>query len=123
MATVSVSIDSEIIGEMFLRAGPKIDVAGWIETIVSDYLERTADDQWSDAYYAYREQQASVEDFVSEYGDHQQFGICSGLYVGRYFMISPDKNKLGVSINLTQFLAHGHAENSLGFKFNYRSKN
>ncbi len=69
MATVSVSIDSEIIGEMFLRAGPKIDVAGWIETIVSDYLERTADDQWSDAYYAYREQQASVEDFVSEYGD------------------------------------------------------
>ena len=61
--------------------------------------------------------------FVSEYGDHQQFGICSGLYVGRYFMISLDKNKLGVSMNLTQFLAHGHAENSLGFKFNYRSKN
>ena len=58
--------------------------------------------------------------FVSEYASDQQFGVCSGLYVGRYFNISPNKNKLGVSMNLTQFLALGHAENSLGLRFNYR---
>ncbi len=58
--------------------------------------------------------------FVSEYASDQQFGLCSGLYVGRYFIISPNKNKFGVSMNLTQFLALGHAENSLGLKFNYR---
>ncbi|WP_426063971.1 hypothetical protein [Flavobacterium sp. DSP2-3-1] len=61
--------------------------------------------------------------FVSEYANDQQFGVCSGLYVGRYFNISPNKNKLGVSMNLTQFLAHGHAENSLGFRVNYRFLN
>lgn len=60
--------------------------------------------------------------FVSEFASNQQFGVCSGLYVGRYFNISHNKNKLGVSMNLTQFLAHGHAENSLGFRFNYRFK-
>ncbi|MFV8369667.1 hypothetical protein [Flavobacterium sp. LB2R40] len=61
--------------------------------------------------------------FVSEYASDQQFGWCSGLYLGRYFMINPNKNKLGLSMNLTQFLAHGHAENSLGLKINYRFLN
>lgn len=61
--------------------------------------------------------------FVSEYASDQQFGACSGLYVGRYFNINSNKNKLGVSLNLTQFLARGHAENSLGLRFNYRFKN
>ena len=61
--------------------------------------------------------------FVSEYASDQQFGACSGLYLGRYFNINSNKNKLGVSLNLTQFLARGHAENSLGLRFNYRFKN
>ena len=69
MPTVAIPIDSEIIGELFLRAGPKADISDWIENVVRDYLERTADDQWSDAYYAYREQQTGVEDFVAEFGD------------------------------------------------------
>lgn len=69
MPTIAIPIDSEIIGEMFLRSGPKADISDWIENVVRDYLERTADDQWSDAYYAYREQQASVVDFVAEFGD------------------------------------------------------
>lgn len=69
MATLAVSLDSEIIGELFLRAGPTADISGWIENIVRDYLERTADDEWSDAYYAYREQQAGATDFAAEYGD------------------------------------------------------
>lgn len=59
--------------------------------------------------------------FVSEYASDQQFGICSGLYVGKYFLIHSKKNKLGISMNLIQFLALGHAENSLGFKINYRT--
>lgn len=58
--------------------------------------------------------------FVEEYNARQQFGACSGLYFGRYFSLNPHEKKLGISMNLTQFLAHGHAENSLGFKINYR---
>lgn len=57
---IGISIDSEIVGEMFLRQGPKTDIANWIENVVWDYLERTADDEqlWSEAYYDYRAQQA-----------------------------------------------------------------
>jgi hypothetical protein len=58
--------------------------------------------------------------FVSEYGDTQQFGLCSGLYLGKYFMIGAKKNKVGLSLDFTQFLACGHAENSLGLKLKYR---
>jgi hypothetical protein len=35
-------------------------------------------------------------------------------------MIGPKKNKIGVSMDFTQFLARGHAENSLGLRINYR---
>lgn len=71
MPTIAIPIDSEIIGELYLRAGsPKIDPAGWIETVVRDYLERTSNDgNWSDTYYAYRESQSGAEDFVAEFGD------------------------------------------------------
>ena len=58
--------------------------------------------------------------FVSEYDEYQQFGVCSGLYLGRYFNIGTHKNKLGLSLDFTQFLAHWHAENSLGLKLKYR---
>lgn len=57
--------------------------------------------------------------FVSEFAGPQQFGICSGLYLGKYLLFGPQKNKLGLSLDLTQFLAHGHAENSLGLKCYY----
>lgn len=70
MPYIAIPIDSEIIGELYLRKGsPNIDVASWIENIVRDYLERTADDDWSEAYYAYRERQAGSEDFAAEFGD------------------------------------------------------
>ncbi|KIA84011.1 hypothetical protein [Flavobacterium sp. AED] len=59
--------------------------------------------------------------FVSEYGGGaQQFGLSSAFYLGRYFIIGNAKNKLGLSMDFTQFLAHGHAENSLGLKLKYR---
>lgn len=69
MPNIAIPIDSEIIGEMFLRAGPKTDISDWIENVVRDYLERTADDEWSNAYYAYRESQADSKNFVEEFGD------------------------------------------------------
>lgn len=58
--------------------------------------------------------------FVSEFDGPQQFGICSGLYLGKYFNVGRKKKELSLSMDLTQFLAHWHAENSLGFKLKYR---
>jgi hypothetical protein len=58
--------------------------------------------------------------FVSEYSSEQAFGLCSGLYLGKRFSIGPQKNKVRISMDFTQFLAHGHAENSLGIRINYR---
>lgn len=71
MPTIAIPIDSEIIGELYLRTGdPKVDTAGWIETVMRDYLERTSEDRnWSEAYYAYRENQSGSENFVAEFGD------------------------------------------------------
>lgn len=71
MSYIAIPIDSEIIGELYLRKGsPNVDVASWIENVVRDYLERTADEGWwSEAYYAYREHQAGPEDFAAEFGD------------------------------------------------------
>jgi uncharacterized protein YxeA len=53
--------------------------------------------------------------FVSEFNGPTRFGSCSGIYLGKYF----PKDKLNISLNLTNFVAHGHAENTLGLKFNY----
>lgn len=58
--------------------------------------------------------------FVSEFDGPLQFGLSSNLYLGKHFAIGDRKNKLGLSLNLTQFLAHWHAENSLGLRLNYR---
>jgi len=70
MSNISIPIDSVIIGEMFLRAGPTADVSDWVENVLRDYLERTANDnKWSDAYYTYRESQVGAEDFAAEFGD------------------------------------------------------
>lgn len=57
--------------------------------------------------------------FVNEYARNQQFGLCSGLYLGKHFVIGNKKKKLGLSLDFTQFLARWHAENSLGLKLNY----
>lgn len=71
MPTISIPIDSEIVGELYLRSGnPNVDVGAWIENVVRDYLDRTADDgDWSDAFYAYRESQVDSKDFAAEFGD------------------------------------------------------
>jgi hypothetical protein len=53
--------------------------------------------------------------FVSEYNGPTQFGWCSGIYLGKYLA----KNKFNIALSFTNFVSHGHAENSLGLKFNY----
>ncbi|MFE3868816.1 hypothetical protein ACFX5E_12130 [Flavobacterium sp. LS2P90] len=53
--------------------------------------------------------------FVNEFNGPTRYGSCSGLYLGKYI----PKYKMNISLNLTNFIAHGHAENTLGLKFNY----
>lgn len=70
--------------------------------------------------YAISDENSSIGfGFVEEYPVGLKFGACSGLYVGRNFTIGAKKNKLDLSLNLTTFLAKGHAENSLGLKLDY----
>lgn len=67
---ICVPISAEIIHEMLLRTGPEQDIAGWIESIMWDYLGRTQDtDGWNDEYYDYLERRAGESDFKEKYGD------------------------------------------------------
>lgn len=70
---ISVPIDSELIGQMFLRQGPKSDVSQLIERVVWDFMERTADEGgWDEAYYAYLEGEKATDDFVAKYGSPKE---------------------------------------------------
>lgn len=71
MATLSVPLDSELVGELYLRAGqPNADIGSWIENVLRDYLDRTADDgDWAESYYSWREKAADSQSFQTEYGD------------------------------------------------------
>jgi hypothetical protein len=73
MAAIAIGIDSTLIGELFLRFGPKADVVSTIENVVQDFLDRTADgENWSQAYYQYRESMADADHFAKEFGDPQE---------------------------------------------------
>lgn len=61
--------------------------------------------------------------FVEEYDGHTQFGSCSGLYIGKYYLIGSKDRKMGLSLSWTNFLAEDHAENSIGLKLNYHFLN
>jgi hypothetical protein len=64
MAQIAIPINSEIIGELFLRKGPKTDLSSWIENIIEDYIDRTADDSgWSEEYYDYLSEQNVSDEF------------------------------------------------------------
>jgi len=70
---IAVPIDSEIIGELFLRRGPKADISGWIEDVVWSYLERTADEgDWNEAYYEYRLKEAGTKNFTEDFGNPKE---------------------------------------------------
>jgi len=67
---ICVPISMEIIYEMLLRSGPESDISSWIENVVSDYLDRTTDDEgWNDVYYEYLERKTGELDFKGKYGD------------------------------------------------------
>jgi hypothetical protein len=64
MEKIPIPIESELIGELFLRRGPKTDISSWIESVLEDYLERTsADDGWNEEYYEYISREISQEEF------------------------------------------------------------
>lgn len=64
MTKIAIPINSQLIGEMFLRGGPKSNISDWIENIIESYLDRTADDGgWEDAYYDYIVNENSNEEF------------------------------------------------------------
>lgn len=68
---VFVPIPSEIYNEFVLRFGDaRKDVAGTIEYVVSDYLERTKDEQyWGEQYLAARSAERMLDETVDSYGD------------------------------------------------------
>ena len=55
--------------------------------------------------------------FVSEFAGPQRFGLCSNLFIGKHFNVL--NYKMNLTLYLSQYLAHGHAENALGLRFNY----
>jgi hypothetical protein len=64
MTKIPIPIDSELVGELFLRRGPKADISGWIEHVLQDYLDRTSnDDGWNEEYYDYLNKEVSQEEF------------------------------------------------------------
>jgi hypothetical protein len=55
--------------------------------------------------------------FVSEYAGPQRFGLFSNIFIGKHFKVV--NYKMNLTLYLSQYLAHGHAENALGLRFNY----
>jgi hypothetical protein len=68
---VFVPIPSEIYNELVLRYGDiKTDVSGTIEYAVSDFLERTKDeDWWSEQYKNSRDADRMLDDLMKDSGD------------------------------------------------------
>lgn len=60
MSKISISIDSQLIGELFLRLGrADVDVNQIVEDVLTDFLERTMQDgPWADVYYEWVEKKS-----------------------------------------------------------------
>lgn len=70
--------------------------------------------------YAISDENSSIGmGFVSEYSGNARFGWCSGINFGKYFPNGSIPRQFGISLNLTNYVLKGHAENILGLKFNY----
>ena len=71
---VCIPIDADQYAEFVLRSGKSVDVAGWIENIVQDFLDRTELEEriWSKEHVE-RVHAKLEDDFESEYGDPQGF--------------------------------------------------
>lgn len=68
---VFVPIPAEIYNELVLRYGDiKTDVSGTIEYVVSDFLERTKDeDWWGEQYKNSRDADRMLDDLMKDSGD------------------------------------------------------
>lgn len=67
---VCVPIDVSLYNELVLRVGnPDTDVVGYIEHAVESYLDRTKDDEWSEAYEAWKESRKPAEELRKRFGD------------------------------------------------------
>lgn len=70
---ICVPIPAELYNELVLRVGsPEKDVTGFIEYAVENYLNRTDDDGWSDAYYDWKDKVFSTTELTEKYGDPQK---------------------------------------------------
>ena len=67
---VCVPIEASIYNELVIRVGnPNADVTNLIEHAVQSFLDRTENDEWSDAYTAWKESKRPTEDFRERFGD------------------------------------------------------
>jgi len=72
--TVNVAIKSDFYAEFILRSRRSVDVTEWINSIVSDFLDRTRDDPkiWSPAVHPMNGVDADEEAFRKKYGNPQR---------------------------------------------------
>ena len=73
--TVCVPISADLYNEFILRTGKSENVAGWIEDIVSDFLERTKDDHpaWSDEHHERLADEGALETLKSVGPPHKGY--------------------------------------------------
>lgn len=67
---VCVPIEASLYNELVLRVGdPNKDVSSLVEHAVQSFLDRTANDDWSDAYAAWKKHIQPEEEFRIQFGD------------------------------------------------------
>lgn len=112
MSKVSVALDSEIIGEFFLRGGPKVNLEDWIENIITDYLERTAEEGgWNEAYYEYRDSLLDIESFEKEFGNPDEGVHWAPLFLPNGTLIRMDyKRKMYSAVVKFSAIHYGDSE-------------
>src|SRR5687767_11253514 len=95
---ICIPISSEVYNELVLRKGrPNTDVPSWIEQVVQNYLDSTADDKgWSEAYYEWRSQTHDLVAFTEKFGDPAK-----GYHWGRTFL--PNGTKIAMKYKDQQY--------------------
>jgi hypothetical protein len=70
MPFVCVPIDASLYNELVIRVGnPNKDVTDVIDHAVRSFLERTADDEWSEAYTLWKESEEPADELRRQFGD------------------------------------------------------
>jgi hypothetical protein len=71
---VNVGLDADLYAEFILRTRRSVDVAGWVNRIVGEFLDRTRDDPkiWSPVAQPTNGVDTTEEEFHRQYGDPQR---------------------------------------------------